>query len=1209
MVIPEDGQEGRKKRRKENPNSRRHSNANDVTVNMLSRQGRHRHQRGPPMETPRDIQYSEADVSAPIDALPPQHVATVISKRTKMKESKAASTVSESVEPQIARKSIDPNILRAKLEFQYLPSHAKVASVVAKCLPHRDAIVFLDHFEKMKPMQARTEEERLIRDTIANTYGNCCKTPIWNLMESLNQTFGASNVEFRRMKPGEYISSGSNTPKTGKVSLKFYLLDCILDRRVCLPRYKTTDGPDNDADTNNAPSTEEYKTTRPTRGDINEVVWKVPCKSEDDLDADNDYKFAHAITVVPDAMLFYTYMERYENPFLSLDMSLIPLGISWLRLLGTKEGWFAKGGYVRYLSHGDNSRKHAATEMSDKKVSAWIIEIFTAGHSADTCRLHAFQAPDLYGPRWPPDIFPDEAGYVADDPVSRRKAYMKLLNDGNTTRIGSRWHVKGTRYSRLSPSALLIAPKLHGPHDITVSIQRSDDEILGIESTKNRDISLVCESVVSIRYLNPMNEKIRSYLHTITKNADLLRKSNTGSVRNDSGDKGNMYALGCRPDPHGKGIIEYAGNKRVSSSTLPDAVEAMEYFGCIAFPSIIRPIQDMERVAGCECLPYLEKMRTIAPTKTNVSQHPLHDTATHQPKLTPCRVGLTMDISSNLCNSAHYDINDANTGFAVWTETIPGNKSQRWYFVLPNVFGKRHDGTTYEGVAIELEHGVAISWDGRRIKHCSFYIENTKSPSNFLYGTFCGTKYNLIECGLNGKGKILPPSENETETTIPASPAVASKRRIHDSSNDEDEEGLLKPIPPDYRAVPSPTFPGTAPTFSAVASMPIDTVGADDIQRDKMKAGLRTVPAINTNDMRVHGRLSEPIPKKHMKYGPIGDDNDRKVAAVQKKSPITEATLDYATMRARCFPSSTNSETPRPHQVVDVTQAAAAPRTPIETAVLLPKNNTPTTKVLHSSPYNWWIQLNHIQKLKFLIDDKSTTEQQGGHQSKQPDLDLILQQIFPRYVLSPPPPDMMAKMETAVQEAVKAINMYYDGAQAQIDTIAAFADSDEDSRQSGGYSSDSTFQGKPVKPSGTYYWGKFVHRANAIEFVRALPRLLLTFTCSFHAQNEDDQQCVCPCSYKAASPWMDKLMDASASSCIAASFETAKCNKRRIRYTARSLLSHLHGSKDPIHQAVHVYVSHIYTHFYAKNTHHEALYRINSSDYNRALIMKYHRRN
>jgi len=300
------------------------------------------------------------------------------------------------------------------------------------------------------------------------------------------------------MKPGEYISSGSNTPKTGKVSLKFYLLDCILDRRVCLPRYKTAGEPDNDADTNNAPSTEDYKITRLTRGDINEVVWKVPCKTEDDLDTDNDYKFAHAITVVPDAMLFYTYMERYENPFLSLDMSLIPLGISWLRLLGTKEGWFAKGGYVRYLSHGDNSRKHAATEMSDKKVSAWIIEIFTASHQADTCRLHAFQAPDMYGPRWPPDIFPDKAGHVADDPASRRKAYMKLLNEGNTTRIGSRWHAKGTRYSRLSPSALLISPKLHGPHDITVSIQRSDDEILGIESKKTRDVSLVCESVVSI---------------------------------------------------------------------------------------------------------------------------------------------------------------------------------------------------------------------------------------------------------------------------------------------------------------------------------------------------------------------------------------------------------------------------------------------------------------------------------------------------------------------------------------------------------------------------------------------------------------------------------------------------------------------------------------------------------------------------------------
>jgi hypothetical protein len=44
MVIPEKGQEARKKRREDNPNSRRRSNPNDVTVNILSKQSQHHQQ-------------------------------------------------------------------------------------------------------------------------------------------------------------------------------------------------------------------------------------------------------------------------------------------------------------------------------------------------------------------------------------------------------------------------------------------------------------------------------------------------------------------------------------------------------------------------------------------------------------------------------------------------------------------------------------------------------------------------------------------------------------------------------------------------------------------------------------------------------------------------------------------------------------------------------------------------------------------------------------------------------------------------------------------------------------------------------------------------------------------------------------------------------------------------------------------------------------
>jgi hypothetical protein len=179
----------------------------------------------------------------------------------------------------------------------------------------------------------------------------------------------------------------------------------------------------------------------------------------------------------------------------------------------------------------------------------------------------------------------------------------------------------------------------------------------------------------------------------------------------------------------------------------------------------------------------MEKLLPIDPSSSGTKH--LHESMTSKQEkpLRTCQVGLTMDVSSNLCNSAHYNVNDASTGFAVWTETIPGNRAQKWYFVLPNVYGKRHDGTTYEGVAVELEHGVAISWDGRQVKHCSFYIENTKSPLNYLYGTFCGTKFNLIDLGLDGKGQIYDEPENETQTTSPASPSVASLP-VHDDSDD-----------------------------------------------------------------------------------------------------------------------------------------------------------------------------------------------------------------------------------------------------------------------------------------------------------------------------------------------------------------------------------------------------------------------------------------
>jgi hypothetical protein len=173
---------------------------------------------------------------------------------------------------------------------------------------------------------------------------------------------------------------------------------------------------------------------------------------------------------------------------------------------------------------------------------------------------------------------------------------------------------------------------------------------------------------------------------------------------------------------------------------LPDAVDAMAYIGGAAFPNIIRPIQDMERAAGCQSLPCMEK------SFVNRSKHVCTTT-----KIQSARVGLTMDVSCNLHNSAHYDVNDATPGFAVWTESQPGD-TKFWYFILPQVYGRRADGSTYNGVAIKLTHGVAISWDGRRIKHCTAMKRVIKGDTNYRYGTFCGAKTSLVKLGLKGNG-------------------------------------------------------------------------------------------------------------------------------------------------------------------------------------------------------------------------------------------------------------------------------------------------------------------------------------------------------------------------------------------------------------------------------------------------------------------------
>jgi hypothetical protein len=75
------------------------------------------------------------------------------------------------------------------------------------------------------------------------------------------------------------------------------------------------------------------------------------------------------------------------------------------------------------------------------------------------------------------------------------------------------------------------------------------------------------------------------------------------------------------------------------------------------------------------------------------------------------------NISVDLGNEPHCDINDLGVGVSVWLEDIPG-KASNWNFVLPNIC-VRHENIAYDGLVVHLCHGAFIQWDGSSIRHCT----------------------------------------------------------------------------------------------------------------------------------------------------------------------------------------------------------------------------------------------------------------------------------------------------------------------------------------------------------------------------------------------------------------------------------------------------------------------------------------------------------
>ena len=90
--------------------------------------------------------------------------------------------------------------------------------------------------------------------------------------------------------------------------------------------------------------------------------------------------------------------------------------------------------------------------------------------------------------------------------------------------------------------------------------------------------------------------------------------------------------------------------------------------------------------------------------------------------------------SEDLVNAGHLDINDSSVSMSTWTELQIG-VARKWYFLMPNITRDK-----VRGIAVVLQHGTTIRWDGSKIFHCS--TVGDVGRNKHVYGTFYGTRGN-----------------------------------------------------------------------------------------------------------------------------------------------------------------------------------------------------------------------------------------------------------------------------------------------------------------------------------------------------------------------------------------------------------------------------------------------------------------------------------
>jgi hypothetical protein len=511
-----------------------------------------------------------------------------------------------------------------------------------------------------------------------------------------------------------------------------------------------------------------------------DVVVMARAYKEDDLDDAMDYKYRTMALFLPQCGVFYCARERRHED-VGLVNTLIPLDMSWLRLRRDK----GSNGSVSYNFGNDGYVKRFHRQYSSdvilehNQISAWRISTQRRKEGrSNRLMCRAIQCHDKDGPMMAPDVFSGE------DAIGWPHEYLALeynrrLALAKSAKKHGRHYANGCHHYRLPDTCWMIDPAVSHCVDIMVDVatvgqcanRQSVVMIRNVLLMDTEDDDADQQLEVHLIPDDDERERLEALSHITAHNTLLQKRVESGSARAKSGDVGTMHAIGTRVNFDNVTTLPYQTNSQVTDRVLRNMVAGLWKVGSHCFPQVLAVIRDLESDSGLKPVPPMDgdgdKGR---------------------------RVGYTIDMSVNLGNASHYDVHDASQGFSVWTEEIRGLGSN-WFFVMPNLHGKRPDGRPFCGIAIKLGYGTAISWDGRVIRHATSLskpdgIDSMRlgdagyRPRNHLFGTFTAAKERVIKAGralckatATASGKLAVASSDKSTVAAATKNAPKKERR------------------------------------------------------------------------------------------------------------------------------------------------------------------------------------------------------------------------------------------------------------------------------------------------------------------------------------------------------------------------------------------------------------------------------------------------